>query len=649
MWTMVRLAVFVVLLSNAFPSAAPAAREVVGPDAALQVSADWIGEGGRSGAQLGWHAESAGDVNGDGYDDVIGGAFQYTNGQSQEGATYLYFGGPSGPGATPNWIFECDQAGARCGFAVASAGDVNRDGYEDILVGADLYDHTTSDEGRVFLFYGSPTGPSSTPDWTMDAGQAGARLGTGVSSAGDVNGDGYDDFAVTASSFDGAQPDAGRAWVFLGSPTGPGALADWTFESGIAGAALTQATTAGDVNGDGFGDLILGASQHEGQGGVFLFLGSAMGLGAAPAWTASSQQIGAQFGFMVNTAGDVNGDGFADVVVTADLYHNPQINEGAAFLWLGGPTGVIMRGIAGVPANADWIFEGDQDYSYLRWAGGAGDFDHDGFDDVVLGQALYSNGEGNEGRILVFAGSPTGPGAAPIVVAESNQIGARLGWAAEAAGDVNGDGVDDIIAGAEQYSNGQGLEGALYLFLGRASGCPGQDGDGDGVPTCDDNCPEVPNPGQGDQDNDGVGDACDNCALLANPDQADCDQDGVGDICEATCDIPPTGQPDPCGCRPETVVNVTITTSSPTGRGSGLVRFSTTTERTVLGFNVVRFDAQGRREQLNQVMVPCQECSTGLGADYAVIIPKHKSGHYIFVEMVRVDGAVSLFGPAIRE
>ncbi len=208
------------------------------------MSVDWIGEGGSSGALLGWHAESARDVNGDGYADVHGGAIQYTNGQSQEGAAYLYFGGPSGPAATADWIFECNQAGARCGFAVASAGDVNGDGYDDILVGADLYDHTAADEGRIFLFYGSPTGPASTPDWTMDAGQAGARLGTGVSGAGDVNGDGYDDFAVTASAYDGAQPDAG---------------------------------------GGGFDDLILGASQYAGQGGVFLFPGSAMGLGAAPA------------------------------------------------------------------------------------------------------------------------------------------------------------------------------------------------------------------------------------------------------------------------------------------------------------------------------------------------------------------------------
>ncbi len=270
---------------------------------------------------------------------------------------------------------------------------------------------------------------------------------------------------------------------------------------------------------------------------------------------------------------------------------------------------------------------------------------------------------------------------------------------------MNGDGVDDVIAGAELFTNGQVQEGALYLFLGRAAtcadgdgdgvgspgaaacpggaepdcddgnpaihpgapeicdgadndcdglvdespGCPVLDSDADGVVICNDNCPEVPNPDQGDQDLDGIGDACDNCTLLPNPDQADCDQDGVGDICDATCDIPPPGQPDPCGCQPETVVNITITTASPIGRGSGLVRFSTTADRTVIGFNVVRFDAQGQRVQLSQVMVPCQECTTGRGTDYAVIIPKHKSGHFIFVEMARVGGAVSLFGPAIME
>src|SRR5437762_8000747 len=99
----------------------------------------------------------------------------------------------------PAWRVACPQSGANFGYSVASAGDVNGDGYADIVVGARFYDEGEADEGKVFLYLGGPSGISTTPAWTAQGNQAGARFGISVASAGDVNRDGYDDVVVGSS------------------------------------------------------------------------------------------------------------------------------------------------------------------------------------------------------------------------------------------------------------------------------------------------------------------------------------------------------------------------------------------------------------------------------------------------------------------
>ena len=572
------------------------------PAAPVTLPADWIGEGNSAGARLGWHAETAGDVNGDGLADIIGGAFR--RGTGAAGAAYLYFGSASTISSAPDWLFACQYPGANCGFAVASAGDVNADGLDDLIVGANYQAANQSGDlsqpGRAYLFYGAAGGPSLVPSWEVSPDPPGTEFGSGVSGAGDVNGDGYDDVVVTAPSYDNGQTDEGRATVYHGSPSGPSTIPDWTFETNIFFGQLTQATTAGDVNGDGYGDLLVGAREDGGVGHAWLFYGGPGGLAAQPAWTADGNQSTGQFGFMVNSAGDVNGDGYDDIVIVMGRYSHPENSEGAAFVWHGGPGGLIGQGIPGTPGNADWSYEGNQASSFLRWADGVGDFTGDGYDDVVLGHSLYSGGQSNEGRVLVFRGSPGGLEAEPAFVSESNRGGSRLGWAAEGAGDVNGDGLPDVVAGAERYTNGQSEEGALYVVLGRGNapctdldgdgyGSPGSGGcsfgpqpdcndddasvnpgavedcdcidnncdgsinppecgaldpDGDGLEAFCDNCPDVPNSSQVDSDADGVGDACDNCPASVNPSQSDFDEDDIGDVCDNCVVAPNPGQED---------------------------------------------------------------------------------------------------------
>ena len=120
---------------------------------------------------------SAGDVNGDGYGDVIVGAFEHDNGQTNEGRAYVYLGSAAGLGTVPAWTAESDRSGARFGISVATAGDVNADGYSDVIVGAHRYSQGQLGEGRTFLYLGSATGPAATPAWTAEPNQFWADFG----------------------------------------------------------------------------------------------------------------------------------------------------------------------------------------------------------------------------------------------------------------------------------------------------------------------------------------------------------------------------------------------------------------------------------------------------------------------------------------
>ncbi|MCK4523384.1 FG-GAP repeat protein, partial [candidate division WOR-3 bacterium] len=156
----------------------------------LSTTPDWTKESNQAYAYYGYSVSSAGDVNGDGYSDIIVGAYGYDNGEIDEGMVFVYYGSSTGPSAAADWIGESNQVNARYGNSVASAGDVNGDGFSDIIVGANWYDNGQIDEGMVFVYYGSSTGPSAAADWIGESNQVNARYGNSVASAGDVNGDG---------------------------------------------------------------------------------------------------------------------------------------------------------------------------------------------------------------------------------------------------------------------------------------------------------------------------------------------------------------------------------------------------------------------------------------------------------------------------
>jgi FG-GAP repeat len=312
----------------------------LGSASGLNPLPDWTAEPDQAEASFG-SVRSAGDVNADGYDDVIVGAPGYTHGQAGEGRAFVYLGSPSGLSPTPDWTAEPDQSGAYFGLSVDTAGDVNADGYDDVIVGALHYHHGQTDEGRAFVYFGSAAGLGLTPGWIAESDQAGAYFGFSVGGAGDVNGDGYGDAMVGAPDYDHGQTDEGRAFVYQGSAAGLSPTPDWTAESNQPGSFFGGSVAAtGDVNGDGYGDAIVGADEYnDGQtdeGRTYAYTGSAFGLGSRPEIT-ESNQANATYGGSLGTAGDVNADGFADVIVGAGHYDHGQTDEGVAFATYGPP------------------------------------------------------------------------------------------------------------------------------------------------------------------------------------------------------------------------------------------------------------------------------------------------------------------------
>ncbi|GAX59205.1 hypothetical protein SCALIN_C01_0136 [Candidatus Scalindua japonica] len=440
----------------------------MGSPAGLGTTADWKAEGGQTSAYFGISATTAGDVNGDGFGDVIVGAYEFDSGEVNEGKVFMYLGSLLGPSTTADWEAEGDQANASFGVSVSTAGDVNGDGYSDIIVGANKYDNGETDEGRVFVYNGSSSGLGASAVWTAEGDQAYASFGVSVSTAGDVNGDGYSDIIIGSCTYDNGEIDEGKAFVYHGSASGLSITTDWTAEGNQGSANYGwSVSTAGDVNNDGYSEVIVGAPLYENgetnEGMASVYNGSSSGLSSAADWTAEGSQANAYFGISVSAAGDVNADGYGDVIVGAPLYGNGESYEGMASVYHGS--------FSGLNTLADWTVESDQALALFGISvSTAGDVNGDGYDDVIVGSRFYDNGETDEGMAVVYLGSSWGISPTAFWTAEGNQISAYFGWSVSTAGDVNGDGYSDVIVGAPLYNNGEADEGMAFLYLGSSSG-----------------------------------------------------------------------------------------------------------------------------------------------------------------------------------
>lgn len=418
-------------------------------------------------ARFGYFALTACDVNGDGYDDVIAGAPGYDNGSRDEGAVFVFLGGPGSFDAISDALLEGNQNGANLGTGVACS-DLNGDGFDDIAAGAPGYDNGQIDEGAVLVYYGSTTGPGLIAGAVLDSGQEGANSGSRVAAAGDINGDGYNDLIVAAINYDTLHTDEGAALIYFGGIGGIDPVVDGMFDHGQWNYQLSEVAAAGDVNADGFADVMVGNWLYNGgtsghTGTVWLLFGGPGAFDNTPdavlsgAWGSSIGGRGRMAG-----GGDLNGDGVDDIALGGPRFpndgSNPLRNKGAVLIYYGS--------VGSFNTGMDARVEGNQYAANLGTSVHmVADADGDGDDELLVGEPMRDSALGpNSGRVLYYKGNSGPFNIMADEIFEPEQIDSRLG-SAVGSGDFNGDGVTDLLLAAPMQDDGESDEGIVFVLL----------------------------------------------------------------------------------------------------------------------------------------------------------------------------------------
>ena len=353
-------------------------------------------DGEKAGDNAGWAVNEAGDVNGDGIDDIIIGAhFADGNGQKDAGEAYIVYGKKGGFGSSfdlssidgQNGVrLDGAKAGDLAGKLVDTIGDINRDGYDDVIIGARGADPSGRvDAGSTYVLFGGKSLGSSidlgsldgSDGFRLDGAGAGDRSGRHASGVGDINGDGYEDFAIGSWKADPlGRKDAGESYVIYGKKGGfPKTLnlsqVDGTNGFKIIGAKAGDesgrpVSNAGDVNGDGIDDMLVGGGLADpngksSAGSTYLIYGKKGGFGKSIdlAKLSSTQgfvidgiRAGDEAGRPAEAAGDVNGDGYDDIVIGATFATaDGKNNAGQAYVVFGGPNGPASSQPSGGTSN----------------------------------------------------------------------------------------------------------------------------------------------------------------------------------------------------------------------------------------------------------------------------------------------------------
>lgn len=469
-------------------------------------SADRIETGADPGDRLGWVVAEGGKMNNDSLDEVIVGAYLNDTLGADTGRAYVL------RGSTLNSLYTLtgDAAGDHFGAAVAHC-DVNADGREDIIIGAPTNDSGGGDAGHVYVY----SGFDGSLLWERDGFAAGDKFGYAVARAGDVNNDGFDDVIVGAPYNDAGGVDAGRAYVLDGEDGSVLRTVTGTQAGSLFGSAVSTAT---DLDDDDKDDFMVGAPRHD--------------VGGEDAGRVSIYS-GADGSALIKLNGDKPGDRFGSSLAAASFHQGFDYS----FLAIGSPNNDAAGTNAGrikvYFRNHDnpgeggcnklvcvkWTINGGNPGDRLGTSVDLRDLKGNNYPEIIVGAPQADLNGSNSGAAYLFDGS-NGTlwgkffGEAP---------GDYFGQAVAAAGDVNGDGDDDLVVGAPYNGAGGAKAGRAYVFFlddgvsnmvaspSPAPAAEGGDLNADGAVTADDlsnllaawgPCPQTPCPADLDGDGD---------------------------------------------------------------------------------------------------------------------------------------------------